>query len=58
MSGAEAGMDFVLDDSALRPFLKQVRRSDGTLPHFELLLETQNIGASAIQSKIVAWRTL
>ncbi len=51
MSGAEAGMDFVLDDSALGPFLKQMRRSDGTLPHFELLLETQNIGASAIQAK-------
>ena len=58
MSGAEAGMDFVLDDSKLLPFLKRIRQSDGTVPYFELLLETQNIGASATQSKIVAWRTV
>jgi len=57
MSGAEAGMDFVLDDAQLMPFLNRIRRPDGTLPHFELLLETQNIGASAGQSEIIAWRT-
>lgn len=57
MSGAEAGMDFVLDDAQLLPFLDRIRRTDGTLPHFELLLETHNIGASAGQSQIVAWRT-
>jgi len=57
MSGAEAGMDFVLDDAQLLPFLGRIRRPDGTLPHFELLLETHNIGASAGQSEIIAWRT-
>jgi hypothetical protein len=57
MSGAEAGMDFVLDDAQLMPFLNQIRRPDGTLPHFELLLETHNIGASAGRSEIIAWRT-
>jgi hypothetical protein len=57
MSGAEAGMDFVLDDTQLLPFLDRIRRADGTLPHFELLLETHNIGASAGQSEIIAWRT-
>ena len=57
MSGAEAGMDFVLDDAQLLPFLDRIRRPDGTLPHFELLLETHNIGASAGQSEITAWRT-
>lgn len=56
MSGAEAGMDFVLDDAQLLPFLDRIRRPDGTLPHFELLLETHNIGASAGQSEIIAWR--
>jgi hypothetical protein len=44
MSGAEAGMDFVLDDAQLLPFLNRIRRPEGTVPHFELLLESQNIG--------------
>jgi hypothetical protein len=57
MSGAEAGMDFVLDDAQLLPFLDRMRRPDGTLPPFEVLLETHNIGASAGQSEIIAWRT-
>ena len=57
MSGAEAGMDFVLDDTQLLPFLDRIRRPSGALPPFELLLETHNIGASAGQSDIVAWRT-
>jgi len=57
MSGTEAGMDFVLDDTQLLPFLKSIRRADGTLPHFEVLLATHNIGASAARSQIVAWRT-
>ena len=57
MSGTEAGMDFVLDDAQLLPFLNRIKRSDGTLPHFELLLETHNMGASAVQSQILAWRT-
>jgi hypothetical protein len=57
MSGTQAGMDFVLDDAQLLPFLNRIRRPDGTIPHFELLLETYNIGASATQSQIIAWRT-
>jgi len=58
MSGTEAGMDFVLDDAQLLPFLNRIRRPDGTLPHFELLLETRNMGASAVRSQIVAWHTM
>jgi hypothetical protein len=58
MSGTEAAMDFVDDDAKLLPFLNQIRRPDGTLPHFELLLETHNMGASAVQSQILAWRTM
>jgi hypothetical protein len=50
-------MDFVLDDVRLLPFLDRIRRTDGTLPPFEVLLGTHNIGASAGQSEIIAWRT-
>jgi hypothetical protein len=58
MSGAEAGMDFVLDDAQLLPFLNRIRRPDGTVPHFELLRGSQNMGASAVRSQILAWRTM
>jgi hypothetical protein len=57
MSGTEAVADFVNDDAQLLPFLNQIRRPDGTLPHFELLIEAHNMGASAVQSHIIAWRT-
>jgi len=57
MSGTEAALDFVADDSQLLPFLNRVRRPDGTLPHFELLLRTQNMGASSVRSQILAWHT-
>lgn len=50
-------MDFLNDDARLLPFLNQIRRPDGTLPHFEVLLETHNIGSSAVRSQILAWRT-
>lgn len=56
MSGTEGAWDFVSDDSQLLPFLKRIERNDGTVPHFELLLETQNVNASAVQSKLIAWR--
>jgi hypothetical protein len=58
MSGTEAATDFVDDDAELLPFLNRIRRPDGTLPHFELLLETHNMGASAVRSQILAWRTM
>jgi hypothetical protein len=56
MSGTEAAMDFLDDDTQLLPFLNQIRRPDGSIPHFELLIETHNMGASAVQSRILAWR--
>jgi hypothetical protein len=58
MAGTEAATDFVNDDGQLLPFLKRIRLPDGTLPHFELLLETHNMGASAVRSQILAWRTM
>ncbi len=58
MAGTEAASDFVDDDAQLLPFLNQIRKPDGTLPYFELLLGTQNMGASAVRSQILAWRTM
>ncbi len=49
-------MDFLSDDGQLLSFLNKIRRPDGELPHFEVLLETQNTGASAVHSNVIAWR--
>jgi surface antigen len=57
MSGTEGAWDFVSDDSRLLPFLKRIERPDGTIPHFEVLLGTQNMNASAVRSTVLAWRT-
>ncbi len=56
MAGTEAAWDFVSHDSELLPFLKKVRRPDGTLPSFELLLGTQNMSSSAVHGTVLAWR--
>jgi hypothetical protein len=56
MSGAEAGMDFVLGDAQMLPFLNRMRHPDRS--HFELLLKTHNVGASAGRSQILARRTI
>jgi hypothetical protein len=58
MSGTEGAGDFVLDNSQLLPFLKQIQRPDGTIPHFELVVGTQNISSSAAHSSLLAWRTM
>jgi hypothetical protein len=57
VAGTEAATDFVNDDTRLLPFLNRIKRSDGSLPHFELLLEAHSMSASAVQSQILAWRT-
>jgi hypothetical protein len=57
MAGTESAWDFVSDDSQLLPFLKQIRRADNTLPHFEVVLGTNNMSGSAVKNNILAWRT-
>ena len=57
MAGTEAAWDFVSDDTALLPFLKKIQHADGRVPYFELLLGTQSMGASAVHSSLIAWRT-
>lgn len=57
MAGTEAAWDFISDDSELLPFLKKIQRPDGKIPHFEVLLATQNMNSSAVHSSLLAWRT-
>jgi hypothetical protein len=58
MAGTECAWDFVSDDSSLLPFLKRIKRADGTIPHFQLVLDSINLNDSAIKRTILAWRTM
>ena len=58
MSGTEGAWDFVSDDAFLLPFLQRIKRPDGSVPHFELLLGNQNMNASAVQGRVLAWRVI
>ncbi len=57
MAGTEAIGDFLFDDAALLPFLNTLRKPDGTVPYFEVLIEASSVHGSAGPFRILAWRT-
>ena len=56
MAGTECAWDFVSDKNQLVPFLNTIRHADGTLPHFEVVLGTNNVSGSGAKGSILAWR--
>jgi len=56
MAGTETASDFVFDDGYLLPFLSSIRRPDGSIPYFELLLRSKSISGEASRLEIVATR--
>jgi hypothetical protein len=54
MVGTEAAVDLEMDDDRLLPLLAKIRKPDGSLPHFELLLESDSLGESAGPARVVA----
>jgi len=58
MAGTECAWDFVSDDSSLLPFLNRIRRADGTIPHFQLVLDSINLTGSSVKRNVLAWRTM
>jgi hypothetical protein len=54
MAGTEGALDFVLDDSRLLAVLSRIRRPNGSLPHFELLLKTSTLTDNAVPASVVA----
>jgi hypothetical protein len=56
MAGTEAAWDFLSNDGKLLPYLKKIARPDGSIPHFQLLLSTRNVSASAAHTEVVASR--
>jgi hypothetical protein len=58
MAGTESAWDFVAEDAELLPFLHQIQRPDGSIPHFEVVLGTNNMSGSAGRNAVLAWRVL
>jgi hypothetical protein len=56
MAGTRAGADFVLNQRALTPILKKARTRNGDIGRFEVVLETQAIGASAPEAHPIVER--
>jgi hypothetical protein len=57
MAGTESAADFVFDDTRFLPFLDRIRKSNGSLPYFELLLQSNNMNGDASHSETVGYRT-
>jgi hypothetical protein len=55
-AGTQSAADFLLSGQSFGEFLHKIARSDGAIPHFELLLEARSVGGNVPQSTIVAYR--
>jgi hypothetical protein len=53
-AGTEASVDLAMDDDRLLPILNKIRKPNGSLPHFEMLLESDALGESAGPARVVA----
>jgi hypothetical protein len=56
MAGTEAISDFLLEDAALLPFLAKIKKADGSLPHFEVLVESTSVNGSAGPFHVLSYR--
>lgn len=56
MAGTESAADFVFDDSRLLPFPNSIRKPDGTLPYFEVLLQSNNLNGNTSKSEMIGYR--
>jgi hypothetical protein len=58
MAGTQSAWDFVADDSSFLPFIERIRRPDGSVPHFQLVLDSINLTGSSAKREILAWRVM
>jgi hypothetical protein len=56
MAGTEAAADFAFEGNRLMTLLHAYLHRDGTLPHFEVLLQTSSVGGGAPESSVVSYR--
>ena len=56
MAGTTAATDFVFNDGYLIPFLNTIKRTDGSIPHFEVLIASKGLNGDASHLQILASR--
>ena len=56
IAGTEAATDFVLDPDALNALLAGHMRPNGTVPHFEVVLEANDFSGTTPRGRVVATR--
>ncbi len=56
--GTECAAEFLLDESSLGAFLKQISAAGKTSPYFEVLLQTAPVAGNSQQSQVLAYRVL
>lgn len=57
MAGTQTAVDFVFDNSYILPFLKKIRKTDGSIPNFELLLRSSSFGGQSSRIEEIAYHT-
>lgn len=55
-AGTQSAADFLLSGPSFAEFLRKIERKDGSIPHFELLLEARSVGGNVPSSSVVAYR--
>ena len=55
-AGTQTAADFLLSSRSFAEFLRQIAHKDGSIPHFEVLLEAPSVGGNVAGSNIVAYR--
>ncbi len=58
MAGTEGAADFLFDNQGFREFTHKIARPDGSVPHFELLLQTSSVGGNAPKASVLTYRLL
>lgn len=56
MAGTAAATDFVFNNDYLIPFLNTIKRPDGAIPHFEVLIASKGLNGDASRLQILAYR--
>jgi hypothetical protein len=56
VAGTQSACDFLLDDSYLLPFLEKIRRPNGNIPHFEVLVRSNSLAGQSSKLDPIAYR--
>jgi hypothetical protein len=56
VAGTQSACDFLFDDSDLLPFLAKIRRNDGSIPRFEVLVRPSDLAGESSKLEPVAYR--